>query len=154
MPVRPHSPRASRTQLQRAHLRLHVSLHVEGRLSAESFRLDCGAPTPSGHQDCRQCGVSDDRCIGCSFVRGIFGGCMVGLLVVLFVPLLLSFLVMPDLCRFLRVIHTYGYRMSGCRPYNAVCSIIPSIRNIRNCNIRKHTASRGKVAPRHDKPSS
>ena len=36
--------------------------------------------------------------------------------------------------------HTYAYRMSGFCPYNAVCSITPSIRNIRNCNIRKHTA--------------
>ena len=43
-------------------------------------------------------GVSDDRCIGFSFVRWLFGGCMVGLLVVLFVPLLLSFLAMPGLC--------------------------------------------------------
>ena len=49
------------------------------------------------------CGVSDDRRIGFSFVRWLFGGCMVGLLVVLFVPLLLSFLAMPGLCRFLRV---------------------------------------------------
>ena len=40
--------------------------------------------------------------------------------------------------------HTYAYRMSGFCPYNAVCSITPSIRNIRNCNIRKHTAVMGK----------
>ena len=31
-------------------------------------------------------GVSDDRCIGFSFVRWLFGGCMVGLLAALFVP--------------------------------------------------------------------
>ena len=41
------------------------------------------------------CGVSDDRCIGLSFVRCLFGGCMVVSLVVLCVPLLLSFLAMP-----------------------------------------------------------
>ena len=49
------------------------------------------------------CGVSDDRYIGFSFVRWLFGGCMVGLLVVLFVPLLLSLSAMPGLCRFLCV---------------------------------------------------
>ena len=32
------------------------------------------------------CDVSDDRCIGFSFVRWLFGGCMVGLLAALFVP--------------------------------------------------------------------
>ena len=54
MPARPCPPRASRTQLQREHLSPHVSLHVEDRTSAESFRHDCSAPTPSGHQACRQ----------------------------------------------------------------------------------------------------
>ena len=49
------------------------------------------------------CGVSDDRCTGFSAVRGLFGSSMVDLLVVLFVPLFLSFLAMPDLCCFLRV---------------------------------------------------
>ena len=49
------------------------------------------------------CGVLDDRCIGFSFVRWLFGGCMFGLSVVLFVPLLLSFLAMPVLCLFLHV---------------------------------------------------
>ena len=34
--------------------RLHASLHVEDRPSAESFRPDCSAPTPSGHPDCQQ----------------------------------------------------------------------------------------------------
>ena len=48
------------------------------------------------------CGVSDDRFIAYNFVCWLFGGCMVGL-VVLFVPLLLSFLAMPGLCRFLGV---------------------------------------------------
>ena len=38
-----------------AHLCLHVSLDVEGRQPAESFCLDCGEPTPPGHQDRRQC---------------------------------------------------------------------------------------------------
>ena len=38
------------------------------------------------------CGVSDDRGTGFSFVRWLFGGCMVGLLVVTSVPLLLSLL--------------------------------------------------------------
>ena len=51
------------------------------------------------------CGVSDARCLRFSFVRWPFGGSMVGLLVVLFVPLLLSFLAMPGLCCFLRVTH-------------------------------------------------
>ena len=43
------------------------------------------------------CGASDDRCIGFRFVHWLFGGCLVELLVVLFVPLLLSFLAMPGL---------------------------------------------------------
>ena len=51
------------------------------------------------------CGVSDDRCIGCSFVRWLFGGFMVGLLVVLCLPLWLSFLAMPGLCCVLCVSH-------------------------------------------------
>ena len=54
MPARPHPPRASQTQPQRAHLRQHAPLHVEDRRSAEPFRLDCSVPTPEGHQDCRQ----------------------------------------------------------------------------------------------------
>ena len=37
------------------------------------------------------CGVSDDRGIVLILLRWLYGGCMVGLLVVLFVPLLLSF---------------------------------------------------------------
>ena len=37
------------------------------------------------------------------FFSWLFGGCMFGLFVVLFVSLLLSFLAMPGLCRFLRV---------------------------------------------------
>ena len=41
------------------------------------------------------CGVSDDRCIGFTFVRWLFGCCLVGLLVVSFMSLLLSFLAMP-----------------------------------------------------------
>ena len=53
------------------------------------------------------CGMSDDRGIGFSFVRWLFGVCVVGLLVVLSVPLLLSFLAMPGLCRFLRVSHMH-----------------------------------------------
>ena len=48
------------------------------------------------------CGVSDDRCIGFSFVRWLSGGCMAGLLVVWFVPLLWSFFPMPGLGCFLR----------------------------------------------------
>ena len=51
------------------------------------------------------CGVSDDRCSGFSFVPWLFAGSMVGLLVILFVPLLLSFLVMPGLCCFVHVTH-------------------------------------------------
>ena len=51
------------------------------------------------------CSVSYDMCIASSFVRWLFGGCMVGLSAVLFVPLLLSFKAMPGLCRFLRVTH-------------------------------------------------
>ena len=39
----------------------------------------------------------------CSVVRWLFGCGLVGLLVVLIVPLLLSFLAMPGLCCFLRV---------------------------------------------------
>ena len=49
------------------------------------------------------CGVSDDRCTGFSCLRWLFGGCMVGLLVVLLVPLLLSFLAKPGPSRILRV---------------------------------------------------
>ena len=48
------------------------------------------------------CGVSYARCAGCSFVRLLFGGCMVDLLAALVVSLLLSFLVVPGLCCFLR----------------------------------------------------
>ena len=57
--------------------------------------------------------------------------------------------------------HTYAYRISGFCPYNAVRSIIPSIRNIRNCNIREHTAVMGKsctpaclgvIKARHGRP--
>ena len=40
--------------------------------------------------------------------------------------------------------HTYICRMSGFRPYNATYSITQSIRNIRNCKIRKYTAITGK----------
>ena len=47
------------------------------------------------------CGVSGDRCLGFSVVRWLFGGSMVGLLAVLFVPLL-SLLAMPDHCRIVR----------------------------------------------------
>ena len=54
------------------------------------------------------CGVSDDRCIGFSSVRWLFGGSMVGLLVVLFVPLVLSFFMMPGTCCFLHVTHMHG----------------------------------------------
>ena len=54
MPARLRPPQVSQIQPLRAHLRLHVSLHIEGRPSAESFRLDCGAPTSLGHQDCRR----------------------------------------------------------------------------------------------------
>ena len=61
------------------------------------------------------CGVSDDscRCPGFSFVRWLFGGCMVGLLVVLFLPWLLSFLAMPSLWCCLPVTHV-AYAC-GCR---------------------------------------
>ena len=45
------------------------------------------------------CGVSGDRCTGFTFVRWLFGGCMVGLLL-FFVPMLLSFLATPGLCAF------------------------------------------------------
>ena len=73
---------------------------------------ECGSPT--GYCACALCvrrkgvlcGVSDDWCIGFSFVYWLFGGCMVALVVVLFVPLL-SFLAMPALCRFLRVTHAF-----------------------------------------------
>ena len=51
------------------------------------------------------CGVSDDRCTGCSFICLLFGGCMVALLVDLSAPLLLSFLAMLGLGSFLRVTH-------------------------------------------------
>ena len=51
------------------------------------------------------CAISYDMCIASSFVRWLFGGCMVGLSAVLFVPLLLSFKAIPGLCRFLRVTH-------------------------------------------------
>ena len=54
------------------------------------------------------CGVSDDRCMAFGLVRWLFGGCQVGLLVCLFVPLLLSSLAMPGLCCFLRVTHMAG----------------------------------------------
>ena len=47
------------------------------------------------------CGVSGDRCLGFSVVRWLFGGSMVGLLAVLFVPLL-SLLAMPGHCRIVR----------------------------------------------------
>ena len=50
------------------------------------------------------CGASDDMCVGFSFVRRLFGGCMLGLLVVLFVPFLLSFVPFLLSC-FLRVTH-------------------------------------------------
>ena len=49
------------------------------------------------------CGVSDDRCVGFSFVIWLFGGSMVGLLVVLLVLLLSSCLAMPGLHCFLFV---------------------------------------------------
>ena len=49
------------------------------------------------------CGVSVEKCVCFSFFPCLFGGCMVGLLVVWFVPLLLSFVAMPGLCRFLRL---------------------------------------------------
>ena len=58
--------------------------------------------------------------------------------------IVLSFEAMPGLCCVLRVTHTYAYRFSGFSPYDAVCSITLSIRNIRNCNIRRHTAVIGK----------
>ena len=58
-----------------------------------------------GKESLLLCGVSDDRCIGFTFVRWLFGGCMVGLLVILFVTLLLSFSAMHGLCCFLRVLH-------------------------------------------------
>ena len=44
--------------------------------------------------------------LGCNFVRWLFGSSMVGLLVVLFVPLFLSFLAMPGLWCFLCVTPT------------------------------------------------
>ena len=54
-----------------------------------------------GNECLRMCGVSGDRCLGFSVVRWLFGGSMVGLLAVLFVPLL-SLLAMPGHCRILR----------------------------------------------------
>ena len=45
----------------------------------------------------------------CSVVRWLFGCGLVGLLVVLIVPLFLSFVAMPGLCCFLRVAHIYAY---------------------------------------------
>ena len=72
---------------------------------------DFGPPT--GYRACALCirkeGVPadvwcvDDKCISYSFVHWLCGGCMVGLLVVGFVPLL--FLAMLGLCCFLRVTH-------------------------------------------------
>ena len=58
-----------------------------------------------GKESLLLCGVSDDRCtgLGFSFVLWLFGGCMVGWLVVLFVPWLLSFSAMTGLCCFLHV---------------------------------------------------
>ena len=44
------------------------------------------------------CGMSDGRCPGLSVVRGLFGSGMAGLLVLLCVPLFLSFMAMPRLC--------------------------------------------------------
>ena len=57
------------------------------------------------------CGVSDDRCVGFSVVIWLFGGSMVGLLVVLLVLLLLSCLAMPGLHGFLSV--TRGTQKTG-----------------------------------------
>ena len=84
------------------------------------------------------CGVSDDRCIGFSFVCWLFGGCMVGLLVVLFLPLLLSsFLAMPGLYRFLLVtqrcrsyIHCRWYQ---CRRFAAAVRQGPIVCKLHCC---------------------
>ena len=65
-------------------------------------------------------GVSDDRAAGFSSDRWLFGGRIVGLLVVLFVPLLLSFLAMPSLSCFLRV--TPIAHMYNIMPKYLVCS--------------------------------
>ena len=58
-------------------------------------------------------GASDDWCTGYSGVRWLFGCGLVGLLVVLIVPLFLSFLAMPGLCCFLRVTRR-GRRQASC----------------------------------------
>ena len=73
------------------------------------------------------CGVSDDRCIGFRSVRWLFGGSMVGLLVVLFVPLVLSFFMMPGTCCFLHVTHMHGiyarHICKKCMPYmHCICA--------------------------------
>ena len=46
-----------------------------------------------------------------SDVHWPFGCGLVGFLVVLFVPLLLSFLAMPGLCCFLRATHVHGMHL-------------------------------------------
>ena len=78
------------------------------------------------------CGVSDDRCIGLSFVRWLFCGCAIGLLVVWFVPLVLSFLATPGLCRFLRgtptrsrslAMHGFGHHQHGHAWVPSVCAL-------------------------------
>ena len=51
MPAQLRPPRASRLPPRRKRLRLHVSLHVEGRPATESFRLDYSLPTPPGLVD-------------------------------------------------------------------------------------------------------
>ena len=49
----------------------------------------------------------------CSVVRWLFGCGLVGLLVVLIVPLFLSFLAMPGLCCILRVTHGFDIVLLG-----------------------------------------
>ena len=83
-------------------------IHIDPRCACDANIALIGLMRPTYRlhsvQECLLlCGVSEDRCIDFSFVLWLFGGCVVGLLVVLVVPLLLSFLAMPGLCRFLRI---------------------------------------------------
>ena len=79
-----------------------------GRLWA-AVRVRCtDKATPTRHRP-ELCGVSDDWWKASGLVHWLFGGYMVGLLVVLIVPLLFSLLVMTGRCRFFRV--TQGMSM-------------------------------------------
>ena len=62
------------------------------------------------------CGVSDDRCT--SAARRLFGTSVVGLLVVVFVPLVLSFLAVPGLSLIVTHTPTFPHTcMAACWPH-------------------------------------